>query len=124
MLFGGWHNRIVKQARILLISALFLAGCAKNIDSKEAVQAGVRKYVSGKGINVEQMEVNVNTVSFHGAQADATVVFNPKGGGSGVSATYSLERVKDEWVVKSRSPMGPVGHTGGQLPPGHGTTTP
>jgi hypothetical protein len=122
MPFGGWHNRIVKQARIFLISALFLAGCTKNIDNKEAVQAGVRKYVSGKGINVDQMDVNVNTVSFHGAQADATVAFAPKGGGSGVSANYQLERVKDEWVVKSRSPMGPTGHAGGQLPPGHGTT--
>jgi hypothetical protein len=119
--FRGWHNRNVKHARILLISALALAGCAKNIDNKEAVQAGVRKYVSGKGINVDQMDVNVNSVSFHGSQADASVAFVPKGGGSGVTANYQLERVRDEWVVKSRSAMSTADHAPGtQVPPGHG----
>jgi hypothetical protein len=120
----------VKHARIWLIAVLALAGCSKNIDNKDAVAASVKKYVAGKGINVDQMNVNVNTVSFHGNQADAQVAFVPKGGGSGVSANYQLERVKDEWVVKSRSTMNTLDHTRGmpgaetvpgqQLPPGHG----
>ncbi len=123
------------------MAALLLSACAKNIDNKEAVQTSVRKYVSGKGINVEQMDVNVNSVSFHGSQADAAVAFVPKGGGSGVTADYHLERVRDEWVVKSRSGMSTDSHTtpselpgdqggsglpgsrmvpGQQIPPGHG----
>ena len=118
MPFGGWHNRIVKYARFLLIPALVLAGCSKNIDNKEAVQTGVAKYVSGKGINVDQMNVDVKSVSFHGSEADAAVAFVPKGGGSGVTANYHLERAKDEWVVKSRSAMSTLDHTQGSELPG------
>ncbi len=131
----------MKQAQILLATALVLAGCTKNIDNKEAVQTAVAKYVSGKGINVDQMQVNVNSVSFHGGQADATVAFVPKGGGPGVTAKYQLERVQDVWMVKGRSGMSTLDHTQGselpgeqgpaglpgsrvspgqQLPPGHG----
>lgn len=109
----GCHNRNVKYASFPLALALVLGGCAKNIDNKEAVQAGVKKYVAGKGINVDQMDVNVNTVTFHGTKAEAAVAFAPKGGGSGVATNYQLEREKDEWVVKSRSAMNTLDHTRG-----------
>ena len=111
----------------VLFLFLLLSGCAKNIDTKEAVQDGVRKGVAKRGIDVDQMDVNVTSVSFHGKTADATVAFAVKGSPatSGVSVNYQLERVKDEWVVKSRAPMNAAGHTqggalpGSSLPPGH-----
>ncbi len=117
-----------------LCGALILAGCAKNIDNKEAVQEGVRKGVSKRGIDPNQMDITVTSVQFHGNTADATVAFAAKGqpSGGGLTVNYELERVKDEWVVKSRAPMSTMGHTqgaelpgtggggqGGALPPGH-----
>ena len=113
----------MKQAFLLAATVLVLAGCSKNIDNKEAVQTAVAKYVSGKGINVDQMNVNVNSVSFHGNQADATVAFVPKGSGSGVTAKYQLERVQDVWQVKGRSGMSTLDHTqGSELPGEQGPT--
>ena len=102
---------------------LFLSGCAKNIDNKEAVQEGVRKGVAKRGIDVNQMDVNVTSVSFHGNLADATVAFAAKGSpsASGVTVNYQLERIKDEWVVKSRAPVTTLGHTQGSELPGKGS---
>lgn len=111
-----------------ICGALILAGCAKNIDNKEAVQEGVRKGVAKRGIDPNQMDINVTSVQFHGNTADATVAFAAKGqpSGGGLTVNYELERVKDEWVVKSRAPMSTMGHTqGAELPgmgSGHGAT--
>ncbi|MDQ6677543.1 MAG: hypothetical protein M3Z09_09635 [Acidobacteriota bacterium] len=101
------------------LAALSLAGCAKNIDNKEAVQEGVRKGVAKRGIDVNQMDVNVTAVSFHGNTADATVAFAPKGtpASNGVTFNYQLEHVKDEWIIKGRSALDTMGHSGvGELP--------
>ncbi len=108
------------------MAALILAGCAKNIENREAVQSAVTKYVSThSGINVDQMDVNVTNVTFHDNNADATVAFVPKGSpaGSGVTFKYQLERVKDEWEVKSRSGMenAHTGTGGSELPGKQGT---
>jgi len=103
--------------------ALVLTGCAKNIDNKEAVQDGVRKGVAKRGIDPKQMDVNVTSVQFHGNTADATVAFAAKGQptGGGVTVNYELERVKDEWVVKTRAPLSTLGHTQGSELPGKGS---
>jgi len=115
----------VKHPGLLLLNvacALVLGGCAKNIDNKEAVQDGVRKGVATRGIDPNQMDVNVTSVQFHGNTADATVQFAPKGQpAGGLSVNYQLERVKDEWVVKGRSPMNTLGHTQGSELPGKGS---
>lgn len=119
-----------RSGALALSLFLLLSGCAKNIDTKEAVQDGVRKGVAKRGIDVDQMDVTVTSVSFHGNTADATVAFAAKGSpaNTGVSVNYQLERIKDEWVVKSRAPMNAAGHTqggplpvmpGSSLPPGH-----
>lgn len=94
--------------------ALLLGACAKNIDNKEAVQDGVRKGVAKRGIDPNQMDVNVTSVQFHGNTADATVQFAAKGQpvGGGLTVNYQLERVKDEWVVKARAPMNTIGKSG------------
>jgi hypothetical protein len=115
----------VKHTGLLVASmacALVLAGCAKNIDNKEAVQEGVRKGVVKRGIDPNQMDVDVTSVQFHGSTADATVSFRAKGqpAGGGLTVNYTLDRVKDEWVVKSRAPMSTMGHTQGSELPGTG----
>ncbi len=117
----------MKHSGLLFIAvagALVLGGCAKNIDNKEAVQDGIRKGVATRGIDPNQMDVNVTSVQFHGNTADATVQFAAKGqpAGGGLTVNYQLERVKDEWVVKGRSPMNTLGHTQGSELPGKGST--
>jgi len=105
-----------------MVCGLVLTGCAKNIDTKEAVQDGVRKGVTKRGIDPNQMDVDVTSVQFHGSTADATVSFRAKGqpAGGGLTVNYTLDRVHDEWVVKSRAPMNTMGHTQGSELPGTG----
>jgi hypothetical protein len=108
-----------------------LAGCAKNIDTPEAVKAGVIKDI-GKKVDVDSMAVNVDSVSFREKEADAKVSFWPKGGdrSQSITMTYELERQGDEWRIKSRNME--TGHTQGQtgaageggLPAGHPATPP
>jgi hypothetical protein len=131
----------VKQA-ILCLAALLLAGCAKNIDNPEAVKEGIIKDIAKK-VDVGNMDVNVDSVSFRDSGADATVSFRPKGAPTSQSMTmnYQLERQSGEWHVKSRNmeshgeqpvkapplqpgqttlPAGHMAVNGGTpLPPGH-----
>ena len=102
-----------------------LAGCAKNIDTPEAVKEGVLKDIAKK-VDVQSMDVNVDSVSFREKEADAKVSFRPKGAAASQSITmnYSLERQGDEWHIKSRNMQaheqqqpGAPGETA--LPPGH-----
>ena len=109
---------------VLCLAALLLAGCAKNIDTTEAVRDGVIKDISKKGLDVATMDVNVDSVSFREKEADATVSFTPKGmpRSQSMVMSYALERQGDEWKIKSRSMLTPhdqaaTGQT--NLPPGH-----
>ena len=113
----------------LCLAALCLAGCSKNIDTPEAVKEGVIKDISKK-VDVQAMDVNVDSVSFREKEADAKVSFKPKGAPASQSIvmTYSLERQGDEWHIKNRSMQShdqQQGHptagagTGGPLPSGH-----
>jgi hypothetical protein len=112
----------VKSALICL-AALCLVGCSKNIDTPEAVKAGIIKDVAQKA-DIQSMDVNVDSVSFREKEADAKVSFKPKGAPASQSITmnYLLERQGDEWHIKSRSMQG-QGHDqqqpGGELPAGH-----
>jgi outer membrane murein-binding lipoprotein Lpp len=104
-------------------AALLLAGCSKNIDTQDAVKAGVIKDLAAK-VDVQNMDINVAAVAFRGQEADATVSFSPKGAGPGQSITmkYAMERAGDEWKIKGRSLDGhtaPTAAPGGNLPPGH-----
>jgi len=117
------------------MAALFLlAACHKNIQTTDAVQQGVMKYLATRQ-GLSAMDVSVVSVSFRENEADATVHFQAKGStnpGSGIDMKYVLERHGNEWVVKGRSgtsqganPHGemgsnPHGSTGTPaLPPGH-----
>ncbi len=127
--------------RALIAAALaafvVLTACHKDIQTTEAVQAGMTKYLAGKS-GLSAMDVTVSSVSFHENEADATVHFQAKGSGainSGIDMKYLLERQGNEWVVKGRPGMAPGAnpHGGGAgamganphggpmpaLPPGH-----
>jgi hypothetical protein len=83
---------------------MFLAGCANNIDNPEAVKEGIIKDIAKK-VDVGNMDMNVDSVSFRDSGADATVSFRPKGAPASQSMTmnYQLERQSGEWHVKSRN---------------------
>jgi hypothetical protein len=93
----------VKSALICL-TAVLLAGCAKNIDTPEAVREGVIKDIAKK-VDVQSMDVNVDSVSFREKEAEAKVSFKPKGATASQSITmnYQLERQGDEWHIKGRT---------------------
>ncbi len=72
------------------------------------------------------MDVTVQSVAFRGKEADASVIFAPKGlpAGQGMMMKYLMVREGDEWKIKSRSLDGDAAHMqqqsgGGSLPAGH-----
>jgi hypothetical protein len=114
------HNRIVTRQSISLAAAVFLlAGCAKDINNKEAVRVAVVEYLNKKaestGLNVAQMEVQVGSVSFQKDQAQAMVNIKPKGMPDGMQMSYALVRKGDKWEVKGKQDSGMNPH-GGELP--------
>jgi len=133
-------KRAVKGAALAIIA--MLAACHKNIQTTEAVQQGIMKYLASRQ-GLSAMDVSVVSVSFRENEADATVHFQAKGStnpASGIDMKYVLERHGSDWVVKGRSGMGsgsnphggasanphdemginPHGSTGmPALPPGH-----
>jgi len=69
---------------LVIIAALSLAACAKNIDTEDAVKQGVIKDISSK-VDISAMDVNVDSVSFRDKEADARMSFRPKGNtGAGI----------------------------------------
>ncbi len=142
--------RIVKRSLIAfaLLSLLGLAGCQKNIKNNDAVRQGVLAYLSqNKNLSLTSMDIEVTQVSFRDKEADAVVVFKPKGGdaSSGMSMRYTLEVQGSTWVVKKKAdssghaastppgaaagsmpmPSGamPMPSTSGAMPPGHPPVT-
>jgi hypothetical protein len=128
-----------------LLAIVGLAGCQKNIQTKDAVRQGVLTYLTqNKNLSVKSMDIEVTQVTFRDKEADAVVMFKPKGGdtASGMSMRYTLERQGSTWVVKKKAdsgahgataPMGsgsapmhsgamPMPSTSGTLPPGHPPT--
>jgi hypothetical protein len=141
------YNRIVKRSLLafLLLCALGLAGCQKDIQNKDAVRQGILTYLTqNKNLSVNSMDIEVTQVTFRDKEADAVVMFKPKGGdaASGMSMRYTLEKQGSTWIVKKKadsgahgatSPMGagsmpmpsgamPMPSTSGAMPPGHPPT--
>ena len=118
------YNRFVKPIALLL-AALCLAGCSKDIQNTEAVREGVLDYLKQRtaetGLDVNQLVVTVSSVSFEKDVARANVAFSPKSapGAQGMSMSYVLDRQGDKWVVKGRQVNPGNPHGGGELPPGH-----
>lgn len=111
-----WHPAV-----LALGVAAFTFSCGNKMRTREAVERGVRKGVSERGVNVDAMDVSVTSVNFRDDRADAVVAFIPKGGkiSDGLTMHYSLELRKDEWVIVGRSQMDMKQHAGDALPPGH-----
>ncbi len=118
----------------MVITALALAACSRNVQNEAAVRQGVIDYLSSKSdLNISQMQVDVSSVSFRQDEADVVVSFRPKGGGAdaGMQMRYTLERKGNRWVVKGKGAgphsqmpggaqgMGKQAAPGGELPPGH-----
>ncbi len=91
--------------------------------TREAVERGVRKGVSAGGLNMENMDMTVNSLNFHDNKADAVVAFSPKGGliSQGVTMRYTLEQRGNDWVIVKRSLADMRSHTG-TTAPGPGDT--
>jgi hypothetical protein len=123
-----------------LAAVLLAAGCSRSIDTPEAVKQGVVNDLA-KRMDIQNMDVSVDSVSFRDHEADAVVSFSPKGSprGQGMSMRYKLQRNGNEWHIASRSsgdiqrhaqgaaegggqpghpPLG-SGASGSDLPPGH-----
>ena len=101
-----------------LITCLCLltgVGCGNKLQTREAVERGIRKGVQQRGLNLDSMDVRVQTVNFHDNKADATVGFYPKGGqlSQGMMMHYTLERRDSEWVIIGRSQADMHQHSGG-----------
>ena len=101
---------------------LLLAGCSKGIDTMEDVKRGVIADVT-KRADVGNMNVSVDSVSFRGKEADASVTFSAKAGGPGMTMQYTLERAGTEWKVKERKQghgmAAPAIDPSQPLPPNH-----
>jgi len=105
---------------LLLLSVLGLTGCQKDIQTKDAVRQGILTYLTqNKNLSVSSMDIDVTQVTFRDKEADAVVMFKPKGGdaASGMSMRYTLERQGSTWVVKKKADSGAHGATApGSMP--------
>jgi carbon monoxide dehydrogenase subunit G len=116
----------VKEFTLPLLAAVIcLTGCQKNIQTNEAVRAGVIKHLSqNSNLSLGSMDVEVASVTFRDNDAEATISFKPKGGdaSTGMSMRYTLEKKGGEWVVKKKADSG-MGHgaaPGAGMPQGTG----
>jgi hypothetical protein len=116
---------------------MFLAACTKDIQTTEAVRQAILDYLRARtaeiGIDMNNIDVKVTSVSFEQDVARVSVAFVPKNGpgGAGMAMNYVLDRKGDKWAVRGRQsdPSNPHGGgqalpgtqalPGGQMPPGH-----
>ncbi len=115
---------------------LFVTGCAKDINNKEALRTALIDYYNSNqakmGLNMSMMDVEIGSMTFSKDEAQAMVSIKPKAGGEGMQVSKVFERKGDKWVVKGNQSAGPGGHgagmaipesapggAGGALPPGH-----
>jgi len=95
-----------------MLAVVCLGGCRKNIQSDDAVRQGLMNYLSqNKNLSLTAMDIEVKQVTYRDNEADAVVLFKPKGGdaSSGMSMRYTLERQGNEWVVKRKTDNSPHG---------------
>lgn len=95
---------------------LTLTACNRGNQSKEAVRQGVIDHLSNRNLNMGSMDIDVTSVQFNGDEANAMVVFTPKGAGAsqGMTLRYRMQRKRDKWEVVSTEDSG----HGGQAPAG------
>jgi hypothetical protein len=95
---------------------LWLAGCGHGIQNSDAVRKGVVEYVAKIGVNMDAMDVKIDSVQYNGDKATAQVSYYLKGNSTpAMNAAYRLEQKEDKWVVVGRE--GSSGHGAAQAPP-------
>ncbi|HOK47819.1 MAG TPA: hypothetical protein PLK67_17875, partial [Bryobacteraceae bacterium] len=112
----------------VVLAAISIAACSRNVQSEAAVRQGVIDYLSSRtDLNISQMQVDISSVSFRQNEADVVVSFRPRGGSAdaGMQMRYTLGLEGNRWVVKGKGSgshaqtSSPEQGTGGELPPGH-----
>ncbi len=95
---------------ILFGFLVFFGGCKKPESGNDAIRSGINEHLASlKSINLDAMDMNIQSVSIQGNQAHVQVEFLPKTGatpGTGMQVAYTLEKQNDKWVVKNTQPMG------------------
>lgn len=90
---------------------LWLAGCGHGIQNNDAVRQGVLDFVGKTGVNLQAMDVKVDSVEYNGDKANAKISYYLKGNPTPVmNMSYRLEQKDQKWVVVGREGSG-----------GHGT---
>lgn len=71
----------------------------------DAIRAAIEEHVrNDRSVNMDMMEMSVDSVSVNGDQAQAEAAFHLKQGGTGMAMTYFLERQSSGWVVTRSQP--------------------
>lgn len=71
----------------------------------DAVRSAIEEHLrNNHTINMAVMDMNVESVSINGDQAQANAAFHLKQGGTGMVMTYSLERHGNGWLVVHSQP--------------------
>lgn len=117
------------MARFFVILALLAAAaCKKEVNTKDALRQAVIDHLAtrkGLDLNMSSLNIVITAMNVREKDADATVTFEPRGGGGGMNMKYMFERQGDKWVVKGKQDSGsPHGagapaEGGAVLPPGH-----
>lgn len=120
---------MLRRSAAVLVASVLLAGCGKDIKSKEKVQEAIlNRLQTRSGLDLKSLDVTTTSVSFNKKVAYATVAFHPKGDlrvNSGMVMKYTLEDRDGKWVVVNVGDSeghGMTGHAASgtdQLPPGH-----
>ena len=123
---------VLRTQSAALAAIVLLAGCGKDIRSKEKVQEAILQRLQARsGLDLKSLDVTTTSVSFEKNLAYASVAFHPKGDtnvGSGMLMNYTLENRDGKWVVikvgglQGHAGMGQMG--GDNLPPGHPPVNP
>src|SRR5258708_24378211 len=117
------YNQFVQKLALSLAAVLFLAACPKDIQTTEAVRQAILDYLGARtaeiGIDMNNIDVKVTSVSFETEVARASVSFVPKDapGGAGMAMNYVLDRKGDKWAVRGRQSDPSNPHAGGETLP-------
>lgn len=111
---------------------MLATACKKETNSKDALRQAVIDHLAtrkGLDLNMASLNIVITAMNVREKDADATVSFEPRGGGSGMSMKYNFERQGDKWVVKGKQDSGAAHGAAAppedsvQLPPGHPPAT-
>jgi hypothetical protein len=131
-MIAGWPVIIgvVLRTQLAALGAIvLLAGCGKDIRTKEKVQEAILQRLQTKsGLDLKSLDVTTTSVSFQKNLAYARVAFHPKGDtnvSSGMLMSYTLENRDGKWIVikvgdsQGHAGMGQMGSRTDGLPAGH-----